>query len=77
MKSAGVRSPPVTMSAARDIFMPMGMPPVGRRTRSAKLRKSPGVVRSVKEGGETDHRHGHGAIVEALKDCQAVACHLG
>jgi predicted Fe-Mo cluster-binding NifX family protein len=27
------------------------------------------------EGVEHNHHHGHGAIVEALKDCQAVLCY--
>jgi predicted Fe-Mo cluster-binding NifX family protein len=27
------------------------------------------------EGAEHNHHHGHGAIVEALKDCQAVLCY--
>ena len=35
-----------------DIFIPMGMPPVTSRTRSANRWKSSGVVRSVKVGGE-------------------------
>lgn len=27
------------------------------------------------EGVEHNHNHGHGAIVEALKDCEAVLCY--
>ncbi len=27
------------------------------------------------EGQHHDHHHGHGAIVEALKDCEAVLCY--